>query len=598
MRQLFFALCLLFCLTGTCQSQQLSQIDSLFQKGQFGAAFSEADVLLRKANVFDQMSSEDQLNLYKLFFESLTAISNEGFSLSEGLLEMEDQKFEPYIELLAQSTMTNRGIDALNSIEVYRSLQSKKRSYTTPELREWHYLKLKRKQLIQNYRIAKQEEQSSILEAINELEADISRVQFQIDSTQTALLSSKVSAIQLNKLLTKEEALLNFFVGDSLTYCIAIKKGKQDILTLGSSKKLKKLVQEYQNNIHGTYRKEQFVATNYQLYQQLIAPLEFFIKGKTRIFIIPDQFLGLLSFENFNAKNPAADQWDRRYKSLDFLIHKYHFSYTYSTGAFIQQKQSAQSVRPTPSILALAPNYSIAMKAKLKGDSIAQKLPTLPNMKQFFEQLQEEYPGIYFSDTAATTANLFKQLPLHDIIQLGAHTIVNEDAFLESTVALAPKATQPGYLDYMPFSRVLLDVDTVKADLIILSSCKTGRGKLEKAQGVTGFAADFSLLGASSIIYSFWSVDEKATCLLLKGFYEKLKAGKSKSIALHEAKLDLMDYDNGRYSAPFYWSGFVFLGLDGAYTFTETCSYTMLIVWMGLIGVLIWFATKFIFSKD
>ena len=597
MRQLFYTFCFLCCFAGSLKGQHLDTVDSLFQNGYFGAAFSEADDLLRKEAIISKMSAADQLKLYKLFFESLTAISNEGFSLSEGLLEMEDQKFEPYIALLAQSALKDRGINALNSIEVYRSLQSKKRRYTTPQLRQWHYLKLLRKQLIQDYKSAAPKEQSIILEQINQAEADISEVQYQIDSTQTALLSTRVSAIQLNNLLTNEEALLSFFVGDSLTYCIAVKKGAQEIIALGASKTLKKLVQDYQNTIHGTYRKEQFVATNYQLYQQLVAPLEFFIRDKARIILIPDQFLGLLSFENLNSKRPAADQWDRRYQSLDFLIHKYHFSYSYSIGAFIQQAQSGQSKIQAPSILAVAPNYSPAMKARLKGDSIAQKLPTLSTMKLFFKQLKEEYPGDYFSDTAATTSNLFKYLPLHDIIQIGAHTIVNEEAFLESTVALAPDRFRSGYLDYMPFSSVLLDVEAVKADLIILSSCKTGRGKLEKAQGVTGLAADFSLLGASSIIYSFWSVDEKATCLLLEYFYKNLRAGKSKSEALHEAKLNLIDYDNGRYSAPFYWSGFVFLGADGAYSFSENYNYTKLIVWMGLISVLIWFTTKFIFSK-
>jgi CHAT domain-containing protein len=52
-------------------------------------------------------------------------------------------------------------------------------------------------------------------------------------------------------------------------------------------------------------------------------------------------------------------------------------------------------------------------------------------------------------------------------------------------------------------------------------------------------------------------VEEKSTILLANQFFEKLKAGKDKLTALHEARAELRRQG---YEHPFYWAAFILIG--------------------------------------
>jgi CHAT domain-containing protein len=142
------------------------------------------------------------------------------------------------------------------------------------------------------------------------------------------------------------------------------------------------------------------------------------------------------------------------------------------------------------------------------------------------------------------------------------------------------------------------------ADLVTLSACKTGLGKLSGGEGYLGFSQALFLAGARSLVLSLWEVDDTATSLLMTRFYEnlmglsdKLPGGPVKPLpkaeALAEAKqwLQRLTPDQvkqlsdglprqgtrgdprGRvvkkaaaekaalsYDHPYYWSGFILVG--------------------------------------
>jgi len=56
---------------------------------------------------------------------------------------------------------------------------------------------------------------------------------------------------------------------------------------------------------------------------------------------------------------------------------------------------------------------------------------------------------------------------------------------------------------------------------------------------------------------SLWSVDDNATKELMISFYEQIKENPNYALALKEAKLKMIEED----MHPFYWGGFVVLGL-------------------------------------
>jgi CHAT domain-containing protein/tetratricopeptide (TPR) repeat protein len=116
----------------------------------------------------------------------------------------------------------------------------------------------------------------------------------------------------------------------------------------------------------------------------------------------------------------------------------------------------------------------------------------------------------------------------------------------------------------------------LKADLVTLSACETGLGKDVMGEGHVGFAHAFLRAGARSLLASLWKVEDDATSLLMRRFYENWlgkyedeRAGcigepMSKAEALREAKAWLREYTDEHgfhpYGHPFFWSAFILIG--------------------------------------
>jgi CHAT domain-containing protein len=97
------------------------------------------------------------------------------------------------------------------------------------------------------------------------------------------------------------------------------------------------------------------------------------------------------------------------------------------------------------------------------------------------------------------------------------------------------------------------------AKLVVLSACRTGKGKMERAEGVTGLTRAVMYAGTPAVIASLWDVDDMATKELMVRFYKYLlEENLSKDEALRKAKLDLIK--SKKYASPAYWSAFVMYG--------------------------------------
>ncbi|MDQ3290584.1 MAG: CHAT domain-containing protein, partial [Bacteroidota bacterium] len=98
----------------------------------------------------------------------------------------------------------------------------------------------------------------------------------------------------------------------------------------------------------------------------------------------------------------------------------------------------------------------------------------------------------------------------------------------------------------------------LKADLITLSACETGLGKLAQGEGVIGITRALLYAGAKNVIVSLWKVNDRSTADLMVFFYKELLSGKDKATALQIAKRKLIK--QGRYTLPFYWAPFILIG--------------------------------------
>jgi CHAT domain-containing protein len=96
----------------------------------------------------------------------------------------------------------------------------------------------------------------------------------------------------------------------------------------------------------------------------------------------------------------------------------------------------------------------------------------------------------------------------------------------------------------------------LNADLVVLSACETGKGRLYAGEGVTGLARAFLYAGSRGVVASLWAVDDRETATFMAHLYGGLKDGKSAADALRAAKLDMIRAGK----PPVFWAPFILIG--------------------------------------
>ena len=115
----------------------------------------------------------------------------------------------------------------------------------------------------------------------------------------------------------------------------------------------------------------------------------------------------------------------------------------------------------------------------------------------------------------------------------------------------------------------------IPADLVVMSACETGKGKIYKTEGIVGLARAFMFAGAPRVICSLWKVDDEATQTLMVKFYElwnpQAKPGDPELVegpaprglgaaaALKKAQEFVRGHEKWKH--PHYWAAWVLWGL-------------------------------------
>jgi len=144
----------------------------------------------------------------------------------------------------------------------------------------------------------------------------------------------------------------------------------------------------------------------------------------------------------------------------------------------------------------------------------------------------------------------------------------DEDPWLRSGLALAganrwQERARRGLSDGLLTALEVQNLDLWGTELVVLSACETGQGKVEWGEGVLGLRLAFQQAGAETVLASLWPVPDAETEKLMAAFLENWLAGKGKAEALRQSQLELIrqlraDKDPKRRTAPpLYWAGFI-----------------------------------------
>ncbi len=193
------------------------------------------------------------------------------------------------------------------------------------------------------------------------------------------------------------------------------------------------------------------------------------------------------------------------------------------------------------------------------GRLIEESLPELPGAEQEVWDIAEFLDASALVGEVATESVVKQQLEDADLIHLATHGLLeygdpeetgSED--MPGALALAPSLREDGLLT----TAEILQMD-LRADLVVLSACDTGRGRIT-GDGVIGLSRAFVAAGSASLVVSLWSVPDAPTAELMTEFYRQLSLGETKAQALRQAMLMAMEI----HEHPVAWAAFTLVGAN------------------------------------
>ena len=199
--------------------------------------------------------------------------------------------------------------------------------------------------------------------------------------------------------------------------------------------------------------------------------------------------------------------------------------------------------------------------ALVSGPAGELSLPKLPYAEQEARSIAHLFPrarGLVLAGPRATEAELRRQdLSRFRILHFAVHGLLDEQYWWRSALVLTPEAgtVEDGRLD----PREIFSL-APRAELVMLSACRTAEGKVQSGEGLLGLSAAFLAAGAESVVSSLWSVNDRSTARFMTSFYRHLADGLTKGEALRRAKVEMI---GSRFGHPYYWAAFVLSGDRG-----------------------------------
>lgn len=394
--------------------------------------------------------------------------------------------------------------------------------------------------------------------------------------------------------LKDDEVLIEYAVGDDVCYVFVVRKGGvKNLLKIPVGREaLEEKVKAFMEPMNTGRHSEFSVSIAKELYNILLADVFKDIKETEKAIIIPDGILGLLPFEVLVIKQGEG------YKDSIYVGDKWAISYSQSATALALTRMLKPSKAKKPFFAIGNPVYSkddpryVAYKqGKPQQYFLAQNLNqyayrgvTIVPKRDKIDKDSREWEEVVFMPLPETEeeikeiAKLFGLKPEQPDVLLG---ISATETNLRSVVLrdyrylhFATHADLPGKVQgikepfiilgqvenrgkddgFLTMSEVL-DLK-LNADLVVLSACVTGKGKIMEGEGVANFARAFHHAGARSVLVSLWEVASKETVEYMEIFYRHIKQGKTKSEALTLARKEI----KSKYPNPFYWAPFILHG--------------------------------------
>ncbi len=394
------------------------------------------------------------------------------------------------------------------------------------------------------------------MDSIDIIEASISKLTLTYEKTTRMLaeispgyfdntLSSGVDTQKLSQFLCETNTLLlQYFYQEEDIFCLAMHCDTAAYFK--TSGNIDSLISKFQEgiNVQSSVELTGLLDTMYDLL--LRQPLKSFDLPFDKLLVSPFRSLSLFPFEPMMHRIPENSNKSK--------VQRVPVSYNYNLRSLDLPK--SKIVRTT---YAFAPRYQAVSFSTDQDIDLIQRSDqfNLPGAMQEAKQIATLFGGTAFTGSGATKASFIETSNNADILHLGLHAFVDHENPFNSYLLFAE--------DSVTNERKLMLEDifnlNLKAKLAVLGACGSGLGNISIGEGVSSLALGFNYVGISSTIMSLWNVPDKSASEIFVSFYQGLKNGLDKDVALQDAKNTYLENCvEPELRHPFYWAGFIAQG--------------------------------------
>jgi len=375
-----------------------------------------------------------------------------------------------------------------------------------------------------------------------------------LGGSRTGSVETPLGAPAIEEQAARHQALvLQYALGRDRSWVWAIGGGRIILAPLPGRSAIETLVRRYRELlIAGS---AEAAATGRALYGMLVRPVESKLGRDASVIVVPDGALHYLPFETLRAAQGS------------YFGERFTVSYAPSASVLSQLASRAAPPADRKELLAYGdPDFSGAPLAGAERDLLRAidekhglRFYSLPGSRREVEEIAglfgKSRVTTYFG-AAATRSSLARERLLgYKRIHFATHAFVDEASPERSGIALANTEAGDTLLRVGDITKLKLN-----ADLVVLSGCRTGLGKLIRGEGVAGLTRAFLHAGAARVVVSLWEVNDVATAEFMKLFYGRIQAGQTPATALRSAKAAMNGSPVVAYRDPKFWAPFVLVG--------------------------------------
>ena len=404
------------------------------------------------------------------------------------------------------------------------------------------------------------------------------------------------------RLLSRDTAAITYLIGDQRLYAFVITR-KQHLASvdLGPVEGLRETVDAAQTLMSGETGRpvwrmpdESFTVGGTQpegaarvtdwknvadaLGRRLLEPLSTRLRGYPHWVIVPDGPLAMLPFEAlpFPTRPLAADVDVRYVQSMSVLAairarppRRASGAALLSIGApdFASQEEPRReppSERSELAAIVRATDDPVGATRKAY-DLLQMRWSPLPGAAAEIAQVQSAfsstYPTLALTGRRASEPTLQRmergrELGRFRYIHVATHGYLSPSVPALSAIVLSPNDVGPGADGYLTAAE--LPAYHFDSDLIVLSTCESGRGEELEGEGIMGLPYALFVAGNRSAVLTLWEVGDESTARFVARFFSQVAAGAVPAVALARTKREFLA--GGRWAHPRHWAGFVLYG--------------------------------------